>query len=96
MNDILDAAAHSLVSVALLFLFARIMGKKQISHMTIYDYVSGITVGSVAAAFAVDETIHYARGITSLVLFALFPVILSLISLKSYRGRNCWTASRQY
>ncbi|WP_353938982.1 hypothetical protein [Clostridium septicum] len=33
------------------------MGKKQISHLTLFDYVLGISIGSIAAEFAVNDTI---------------------------------------
>jgi uncharacterized membrane protein YcaP (DUF421 family) len=64
------------------------MGKKQLSQLTFFDYVVGISIGSIAAAFAVDPSIGYARGITALILYALFPIVLSLIALKSYRARK--------
>ncbi|MEA4832387.1 MAG: DUF421 domain-containing protein [Oscillospiraceae bacterium] len=87
-DDILTTIPKSIVSVVILFILARIMGKKQLSQLTYFDYVVGISIGSIAAAFAVDSSINYAKGITGLIIYALFPIILSLISLKNYKARK--------
>ena len=88
MNDIITTAIKSIISVVILFVLARIMGKKQISQLSFFDYVSGISIGSIAANFAVDATVNYYKGITSLIVYALFPIALSYISLKSYKARK--------
>lgn len=64
------------------------MGKKQISQLSFFDYVVGMSIGSIAANFAVDPTIHYYSGFISLTIYALFPIIMAYISLKSYKGRK--------
>lgn len=88
MGDIAHTILESFVSLALLFFLARLIGKKLISQLTFFDYVVGTSIGSIAAAFAVEDTIDYARGITGLVVFASFPLLMSLLSLKSYRARK--------
>ena len=88
LDKILHTILQSLISVIVLFIFTRIMGKKQIAQLTFFDYVIGLSIGSVAGDFAIDPTIDYAKGITALVVYASFPIILSYISLKSYRARK--------
>ena len=88
MNSIWHIALKSLSSIAALFVLTRLMGKKQISQFTFFDYVVGISIGAIAGAFAITDTIGYGRGMTALVVFALFPIMLSFISQQSYRGRE--------
>lgn len=88
LNDILTTILQSTVSIVMLFILTRLMGKKQVSQLTFFDYVVGISIGSIAAAFAVDSSINYAKGITGLIIYALFPILLSLISLKNYKIRK--------
>ena len=88
MDDIITTALKSIISVVILFVLARIMGKKQISQLSFFDYVSGISIGSIAANFAVDTSVNYYKGVTSLIVYALFPIALSYISLKSYKARK--------
>ena len=88
MNEALVVFVRSLIAFASLLIFTRMLGKQQLSQLTFFDYVVGISIGSIAAAFAVDSSIDYARGITGMVVYALFPIILSLIALQSYKARN--------
>jgi uncharacterized membrane protein YcaP (DUF421 family) len=88
INDIYRTTLQSLISVSLLFVLTRIMGKRQISQLTFFDYVVGISIGSIAATFAVDDSIGYIKGITGMIIYALFPIFLSYVSLKSYLGRK--------
>lgn len=54
------------------------MGKKQISQLTFFDYVVGISIGSIAAALAVDPMVDYQKGITGLIIYAAFAIILHI------------------
>jgi uncharacterized membrane protein YcaP (DUF421 family) len=62
---------------------ARVMGKKQISHLTFFDYCVGITIGSIASSMAVDQNIKISNGLMALLVWGLFPIVLGYIGLKS-------------
>jgi len=87
-REIYQTALFSAESVSILFVFARIMGKKQVAHLTFFDYAIGISIGSIAAQWAVDRSIHTAAGVTGMAVFTLFSLALSFISAKSYAGRK--------
>lgn len=55
---------QSVVSISILFILTRMMGKKQVSQPTFFDYVVVISIGSIATMFAVDSSISYIEGIT--------------------------------
>lgn len=86
--EILDIAIRSFVAFVVLFLLTKMLGNKQIAQLSFFDYVIGISIGSIAAAFAVDRTIDYAHAIVSLILYATFAFLLSLINLKSVKFRE--------
>lgn len=88
ITDIFNIAVRSLLSVTVLFILTRLMGKKQISQLSFFDYVVGISIGSIAAAFAVDNTITYLHGLVALLIYAAFPVIIANITIYSIRGRR--------
>lgn len=88
IHEIYRVVLRSLISVSILFILTRIMGKKQISQLTFFDYVVSISIGSIAAAFAVDDSIGYIKGLTGMVVYSIFPILLSFVSLKSYFGRK--------
>lgn len=82
-----DVALRTVLSAVALFIMTKLMGKKQISQLSIFDYVVGITVGSIAAAMAVDQETEYADALLSLVLYVALSVLISRLSLKSYKAR---------
>ena len=49
----------SIFSIVALFFFTKAMGKKQLSQLNLYDYVIGITIGSVAADISIDLESHF-------------------------------------
>lgn len=77
----IDIIIRSITSFIILFTLSRIMGKKHIANLTFFDYVVGISIGSIAASFAVDESIHYDYGIISLIVYAVCAIVVSKISL---------------
>lgn len=50
--DIIKVILTSLLSVAALFIITKIMGHKQVAQLDFFDYVSGITIGSIGAELA--------------------------------------------
>lgn len=74
---------RSIFSFIILLILARILGKRQISQLTFFDYCVGITIGSIAAEMSLDQNIKILNGFTSLIIWALLPLLLSIISLKS-------------
>ena len=79
---------RSLISFGVLFLLARILGKKQIAQLTYFDYVIGISIGSIASQCAVDTSIDLWESLVGELVFALFALALSWISAKSFVGRK--------
>ena len=49
MSEILYVIALSLGSVVALFILTKLMGYRQMSQMSMFDYINGITIGSIAA-----------------------------------------------
>lgn len=75
------------IAFFLLLLLARLLGKKQMSQMTFFNYVTGITIGSLAANIITfnDESIW--EEVIGLVWWCVLTAILSIITLKSAKMR---------
>ena len=52
--DIIKVILTALLSVVALFIIAKIMGHKQVAQLDFFDYVSGITIGSIGAELATE------------------------------------------
>ena len=83
-------AAASAASILVLFLLTKLMGSKQVSQMTMFDYITGITIGSVAAEMA-TELEEPSKPLTALVVYGLAAVGISLLTSKSVRARRAVT-----
>lgn len=78
----------SAISFFILLFFTRILGKKQMSQITYFNYITGITLGSIAASVCIDETISLYNGVISIITWSLLTFFISLLSLKSHVARN--------
>ena len=52
--QIIQAVLSSLLSLFVLYLLTRLIGNRQISQLSLFDYINGITIGSIAAEMATD------------------------------------------
>lgn len=83
LSDIIrDTWQTSLIFVSLL-VFTRILGKMQVGQLTLYEYISGITIGSIAANIVASEPEKVWNHYYDLVLFIALTFLLSVITLKS-------------
>ena len=87
-NTILMTIFRTTLILGILFLLAKVMGKKQISQLNIFDYTIGITMGSIAADISLDIEKDLIAGITSLAIYGFASALISLWSLKSITARR--------
>lgn len=88
MPEWLQIAVRSIIFVFVLFLFTKWLGKKQISELSFFEYVNGITIGSIGAEVAMGLERNIFHGLLGLVIFAAVPYVAGLISLKSKAFRD--------
>jgi uncharacterized membrane protein YcaP (DUF421 family) len=82
LNEGIVVAVRSVIGFFTLLIFARILGKQQISQLTFFDYVLGITIGSIAASLSVDLSSRAWPHWVGLVIWALIVWGLQLFTLK--------------
>ncbi|MDS9471174.1 DUF421 domain-containing protein [Sporosarcina pasteurii] len=83
MPEFLLILIRSIGAFLILLLMARIMGKKQLSQLTFFDYCVGITIGSIAATMSVDQNVKISNGFVSLIIWGLFPLVLAYLGMKN-------------
>lgn len=74
---------RSIISFFFLLLLVKLIGKQQVSQLTYFDYVVGITVGSIASTLSVQVNENTWATITGMIVWALLAIILAFIGLKS-------------
>lgn len=84
LGDILVRTAASFV---VLLVLTRLLGKKQVGHLTFFNYATGITFGSTTAEVIVNRHITMLQGFASLALWAFMAYLVALIGLRSGKAR---------
>lgn len=93
MINIGDLVLRSILSLVVLFLITELMGKKQISQLNMFDYIIGISIGSIAASFSVDDSIGYFDGIIAIVIYGGIATFISFLTTKSIVARRFFTGT---
>lgn len=81
-----EVLLQSFVSFIVLFILARVMGKRQVAQLNFFDYIIGITVGNIAASWSLDD-VKGIHAVGSLLVWTILSVVVAWIQRKSYRGR---------
>lgn len=88
LKDLLNVALTSIGSIVALFLLTKLMGNKQMSELNMFDYITGITIGSIAAEMATALESDFAKPLLSMVIYALTATVISLVASGSIRARR--------
>lgn len=84
----LDTAARVSITFIALYVFCRILGKKLISHLTLFDFIAGITIGSLGGSFIFADQIPLSIGLFGMVIFTTLTLISDILSMKSHHARK--------
>ena len=77
----------ALGSFATLFIAAKLIGHKQIAQLDFFDYITGITIGSIAAEMATDLEEPW-KPFTAILIYAVVTLLLSVVTNKFPRTRR--------
>ncbi|MFV0250180.1 MAG: DUF421 domain-containing protein [Bacilli bacterium] len=86
--EALRVVPRSLISLITLFLITKLIGKKQISQLSLFDYVIGISIGSFGAEMALNLDGQYVNGIIAIIVYGLTSYLASFMSMKSLSIRK--------
>lgn len=79
---------RSIVSLTTLFIVTKMLGKKQISQLTLFDYVIGISIGNFAAEITINIETQFINGIIAMLMFGTIAYIISILTMKSITLRR--------
>lgn len=83
MSEGLIVLVRGIIGFFTLLIFTRILGKQQISQLTLFDYVVGITIGSTASTLTTDLTSRAWPHWVGLFTWTTLCLVLQFITLKS-------------
>lgn len=88
MTGILYIIALSLGSILAIFILTKLMGYRQMSQMSMFDYIIGITIGSIAAEMATSLEEDFIQPLTAMIVYAVAALTLAFITSKSIKARR--------
>ena len=72
----------------LALILSKLIGIKIISQMNFFDFIVGVSIGSMIAKIIIDKDHVVFSGIVALITFALLTISTSYLNLKSYSARR--------
>lgn len=86
--EVLKVILASLFSAAALFIIAKIIGHKQVAQLEFFDYITGITIGSIAAELATTLDDPWWKPTIAMFVFGAVTVGLSFLTRVMQRSRK--------
>lgn len=87
MDEFLKVLWKSIVVFILLIVLTRVIGRKLLSHLSFFDYVIGITIGTITGSYVAQEIKGMWVLISPLVLTCI-TILFGYINMKSLKLRK--------
>ena len=81
--EYIEIVLSAIGTMIALFFFTKIMGNREMSQLSMFDYVSSVTIGSIAGEMAVMSTDSFWKPFVAMVVFAVFSMLISYSTCKS-------------
>lgn len=88
VNEALSIIPRAIFSLIVLFFITKLIGKKQVSELSLFDYVIGISIGNFTAEMTMDLNSQYINGIVAIISFGVVSYLVSYITMKSISLRR--------
>ena len=82
-KEILQVSYRALISLVTLFLITKLLGKKQVSQLSLFDYVIGISIGNFAAEVTINLEAEWINGVVAVTIFGVVAYLVSILTMKS-------------
>lgn len=86
--DLLKIVALSFGSLIFLFILTKLMGNKEMSQLSMFDYIIGITIGSIAAEMSTALENDFMQPVVAMAVYAAVSIVISIFSYKSLKFRR--------
>ncbi|MFC5401604.1 DUF421 domain-containing protein [Cohnella soli] len=88
MPDVFQVAIRTSLAVVVLFTITKLLGKRQVSQLSLFEYITGITLGNLVAYISMDLQTKWYLGIVGLMVWSLFSLGIEFLQLKSKKMRD--------
>ncbi|MEK5028672.1 DUF421 domain-containing protein [Paenibacillus sp. FSL M7-1046] len=88
MPEWLEVIWRTVFAVVVLFFLTKLLGKRQVSQLSFFEYITGITVGSLAAYISLDTDKTWHLGLIALIVWVAFSLGIEFLQIKSKKARD--------
>ncbi|MBA9086900.1 uncharacterized membrane protein YcaP (DUF421 family) [Fontibacillus solani] len=88
MPQWLEVIVRTLVAVVVLFALTKLLGKRQISQLSLFEYITGISIGSITAYISLDVDTDWYLGIIALAVWSFVSFGIEFLQIKSKKARD--------
>lgn len=88
MPDWISLLIRAIIAFTAMFVFAKLIGKRQLSQITFFEYIVGIAIGDMAAIITDDVRTPLYMGLVPMAAYTFLAIGLSWLALKSKRSRD--------
>ncbi len=89
--DITKIILLSLGSIFILFILTKIMGNREMSQLSMFDYIVGITIGSIAAEMSTSLENNFLEPVIAMLVYGFVATGISYLSCKSLKFRRIFS-----
>jgi uncharacterized membrane protein YcaP (DUF421 family) len=79
---------RTLIAVGALFVFTKILGKRQVSQMSMFEYITGIAIGNIIGYISLDTDRKWYIGLVAVFVWALVSLGMAFMQIKSKKARD--------
>lgn len=88
MPEYVEIALRTLMAIVVLLLLTKVLGKRQITELSVFEYITGITLGSLAAYVSLDLEANWYLGLVSMSVWVAFSFGMEYLQIKSKTARD--------
>ncbi|WP_031463390.1 DUF421 domain-containing protein [Paenibacillus polymyxa] len=88
MQEWTIVALRTLLAIVILFVITKILGKRQVSQLSLFEYITGITIGNLAASIPLERESSWYLGTVSLAVWVLTTLGIEFLQIKSKKVRD--------
>lgn len=88
MPEWIEVIWRTVFAVVILFFLTKLLGKRQVSQLSFFEYITGITVGSIAAYISLDTDKTWHLGLIALAVWVSFSLGIEFLQIKSKKARD--------
>jgi len=84
----IEISYRTLIAVGALFIFTKILGKRQVSQMSMFEYITGITIGNLIGYISLDTDSNWYLGLVAISVWAFVSLGIAFMQIKSKKMRD--------